>query len=458
MYFDILKYLLEALAIAFVAKYVVGKKGDLKDILLLAATITVALIILDKFAPVVGMFTRQGAGFGTGFKLQGGGQEVKQIAGCGGCMISAIGGGRVEPMDDPVAMDYYGNNNVPTGTINPADEKHAIYDTLIATDNVQGGVQAGGGLQQALGTQRTLRGQSHAPQTGGGLQQALGTQRTLRGQSHAPQTGGVGGIGAMLETMDDPVARDYYTHNNMPNGGEGISVYNTVLATQETEPAKGSVQVNVLSRFIDDKMAMDCRNGQVKHEAFQDETAAERGLVYGTVPTLNHDAISPNTLYSGDLINIIAVTGDKLTLSEGNYIQATKPGDASPLNDRLFKLRIQKTKRQPPTKHVPIMYGSPVNIAFNNEQAQTVLLNHDGDLNVLKNTRDTVFELQSVNNTTGSVQKDTNVLICARTDSDKKCLKINPNDGHIILSSPQEATQFIITEQQGCGPAWRYIK
>ena len=380
MIFDILKYLLQALTIAFVARFV-GKQSDLKDILLLTITITVTLIILNKLSDI--FFTHQVDGFSTIINLRGGG--------CNSC-----GKKIVETMDDPVAIDYYRNNRFPTGSIKPSDEKHAIYDTLIATNNVQTG-----GF--------------------GGLQQALGTQRTLRGTSHS-------GGGSMIDNMES--------------------------LSQQTEPTKGSVQVNVLNRFIDDKMAMDLRNG---HEAFQDsETVAERGLVYGTVPERSAEASSEATLYSGDLISISSVTGDKLILTEGNYIKAVKSNNVSPLNDKLFKLRIQKIK--PSFSRVPIMYSDSVNIAYNNDKAQTVLINHDGDLNILKNVRDTVFEIQNLNNTAGAVQKETSVLICAITESGKKFLKINADNGHISLSAPNEATKFIITSQQGCGPSWRYIK
>jgi hypothetical protein len=418
MYFDILKYLLEALAIAFVAKYVVGKGGDLKDVLLLTVTITVALITLDKFAPDVAMFTRQGAGFGTGFKLQGGGD---QEAGCGGCMVSAVGGG-VEPMDDPVAMDYYDNNYVPTGNVGPDDERHAIYDTLISTH-----LGGAGGLQQAMGTQRTLRGQAHDSQS---VQQAMGTQRTLRGQAHDSQSGG-----GLQQAMGTQRTLRGQAHDSQSGGslGEGAPL----------SYSKGSLQVNVLDRFIDDRMAMDCRNGQTH--------------AYMTVDWPNNAQQMQNPLYSGDIINIGTSTGEKMVLLEGSHITAVK---SAPLNDRLFKLRFVKSN--PSQKQ--IFQGQAINIAYNDDKAQTVLLNHDGGLNMLKNQKDTMFELQSANESViqGStlipINKDTDVIIVAHKGKKREYLKFNQGDRRIgLTSNKEEATRFIIYGHEGTDQGWESI-
>ncbi len=66
------KYLVEGLAVAFVAYYFVGKgKLNIKDIVMLGITAAFVFAILDTFAPTVALGTRFGAGFGIGQGLFG---------------------------------------------------------------------------------------------------------------------------------------------------------------------------------------------------------------------------------------------------------------------------------------------------------------------------------------------------------------------------------------------------
>lgn len=75
-YKDILKravkYLIEGLAVAFVAYYFVGKnKLNIKDIVILGITAAFVFAILDTFSPTVSLGVRFGAGFGIGQGLFG---------------------------------------------------------------------------------------------------------------------------------------------------------------------------------------------------------------------------------------------------------------------------------------------------------------------------------------------------------------------------------------------------
>lgn len=66
------KYLVEGLAVAFVAYYFVGKgKLDIKDIVVLGITAAFVFAILDTFSPTVSLGARFGAGFGIGQGLFG---------------------------------------------------------------------------------------------------------------------------------------------------------------------------------------------------------------------------------------------------------------------------------------------------------------------------------------------------------------------------------------------------
>lgn len=67
-----IKYLVEGLAVAFVAYYFVGKgKLNIQDIVLLGITAAFVFAILDTFSPTVALGVRFGAGFGIGQGLFG---------------------------------------------------------------------------------------------------------------------------------------------------------------------------------------------------------------------------------------------------------------------------------------------------------------------------------------------------------------------------------------------------
>ena len=66
------KYLVEGLAVAFVAYYFIGKgKLNIKDIVMLGITAAFVFAILDTFSPTIALGARFGAGFGIGQGLFG---------------------------------------------------------------------------------------------------------------------------------------------------------------------------------------------------------------------------------------------------------------------------------------------------------------------------------------------------------------------------------------------------
>ena len=66
-----IKYLLEGLAVAFVAYIALKHKLDFKDIAILGVTAAFVFAILDTFSPTIALGTRFGAGFGVGQTLFG---------------------------------------------------------------------------------------------------------------------------------------------------------------------------------------------------------------------------------------------------------------------------------------------------------------------------------------------------------------------------------------------------
>ena len=66
------KYLIEGLAVAFVAYYFVGRgRLNIRDIVILGITAAFVFAILDTFSPTVSLGVRFGAGFGIGQGLFG---------------------------------------------------------------------------------------------------------------------------------------------------------------------------------------------------------------------------------------------------------------------------------------------------------------------------------------------------------------------------------------------------
>ena len=65
------KYLVEGLAVAFVAYYVPRKVMSLQEIATIAVTAAATFAGLDMWAPSVSSAARQGAGFGVGANLVG---------------------------------------------------------------------------------------------------------------------------------------------------------------------------------------------------------------------------------------------------------------------------------------------------------------------------------------------------------------------------------------------------
>jgi hypothetical protein len=76
--FHIVKYILEGLAVSFVAYYLTGKKTELFEIMLLGVAASITFMIIDMFAPNVAPGLRQGSGFGIGYGMVGGGSRPKR--------------------------------------------------------------------------------------------------------------------------------------------------------------------------------------------------------------------------------------------------------------------------------------------------------------------------------------------------------------------------------------------
>lgn len=66
---NLLKYLLEGLAVAAAAYYIPRRTSNLRDIAMIAATAAAVFAILDMFTPAVSHGARQGAGFGIGYNI-----------------------------------------------------------------------------------------------------------------------------------------------------------------------------------------------------------------------------------------------------------------------------------------------------------------------------------------------------------------------------------------------------
>ena len=66
-----IKYLIEGTAVAVAAYFIPKNQPSLDEVMMVAITAAATFALLDLYAPSVGGFTRQGAGFGIGAKLVG---------------------------------------------------------------------------------------------------------------------------------------------------------------------------------------------------------------------------------------------------------------------------------------------------------------------------------------------------------------------------------------------------
>lgn len=77
---SLVKYLLEGVAVAVAAYYLTNKRTNPQEVLMLGVIAAATFLILDQFAPAVAGGARQGAGFGVGYQLVGGGDDEEPFA------------------------------------------------------------------------------------------------------------------------------------------------------------------------------------------------------------------------------------------------------------------------------------------------------------------------------------------------------------------------------------------
>ncbi len=76
---QVIKYLLEGIAVSVSAYYLTGKKTNIKEVVILGITASVVFIVLDLFAPSIALSSRQGSGFGIGLNMVGGHNAVSEV-------------------------------------------------------------------------------------------------------------------------------------------------------------------------------------------------------------------------------------------------------------------------------------------------------------------------------------------------------------------------------------------
>ena len=77
---QIVKYLLEGLAVAVAAFFIPNRKNDIVEILTIGLAASVTFALLDLFAPSVSSGARTGAGFGIGLNQVGWGGDQQSEA------------------------------------------------------------------------------------------------------------------------------------------------------------------------------------------------------------------------------------------------------------------------------------------------------------------------------------------------------------------------------------------
>ena len=68
---NVLKYMLEGIAVAIAAKYIPSREIALNEVMMIAVTAALTFFVLDLFSPSIASGARMGAGFGVGANLVG---------------------------------------------------------------------------------------------------------------------------------------------------------------------------------------------------------------------------------------------------------------------------------------------------------------------------------------------------------------------------------------------------
>lgn len=124
---EVVKYLLEGVAVALAAYYIPGKNTNPRAVFFIALTAAVTFAIIDKFAPLVSGGTRQGAGFGIGLSHVGGSQ-VKQIGRERGIIDPTFRGSRAPTMNQGIIDPTFR-----TGKSRGSSASQSIIDPLFHT-------------------------------------------------------------------------------------------------------------------------------------------------------------------------------------------------------------------------------------------------------------------------------------------------------------------------------------
>jgi hypothetical protein len=386
----VITYLLEGVAIAFVSKYLLGGGTTIKELFLISVTVTAALYVLDQFSPEVSRGTRQGAGFGIGANLVGGGDSL------------------LESMDDPVAVNYYKN------------DRH--FNTLATLEN------------NCDAKEETVSG--------------IEEENALTGSVQAlpPQ------VNTLERFMDDKMAINYYANDRTPQPkSDGL-----LERFAQTGGADSIEPFNKSDSGL---------NGVSITEPFETGiTAGERGLVYGTLkvePQQEHLSRLQTTVYSGDLVNITdKVDNELILLDNSQFVRPVSMSKKTGLDNKLFKLRLQLVNGHSSLKMAPVRFGDPVYIVYNNDDAETVYLSHNGDLSNMKSNKDNVFELVDSAKPTSRdpVTFESDVLIRRAVEGEELRYLQNDLDNKKVKTTIDllNATKYKLVPVKGCGPLWRF--
>ncbi len=111
---NIVKYLLEGLAVALATAILSRGKTSGGEIFLMAISSMAVFLVLDLYAPLTASGARQGAGFGIGFKMVGTDVSLPQVGGaqhdmCGGGLLAAL-----QTAGDVSAISLKGPTRIPT--------------------------------------------------------------------------------------------------------------------------------------------------------------------------------------------------------------------------------------------------------------------------------------------------------------------------------------------------------
>lgn len=193
----------------------------------------------------------------------------------------------------------------------------------------------------------------------------------------------------------------------------------------------------------------------------------ESGLLYGLVTSSGDQHLSriSDIIYSRDIVQLLCC-GDRVPAYYGKeYTNILMASPGQNQKNLMNKLRFVMITENPKNRALtPITYLSDIYIEFNpmNDPKELRLnISNTGNLSADGSNKDNIFKICNANNLNDqSILRIGSQIVIAKSsygeENNMSYLSVDTNGQIKITDEQQNATQFIVTANTGCGPNWYY--